>query len=259
VFHIGRGIKHALRNDGFHMVYQPQISLQTGKITGIEALLRCDKTCMHTTNIEHLISVAEKSSLIIELGKRIMELVCAQIAQWNKTGAMHCTVAINLSRRQLSDRHLVPMIEEIIERFNISVKQIEFEITESSLIQSHDLAQANVQKLRELGFSFSIDDFGTGYSSLSNLRYFSLDKFKIDRSFISELVENMHDKIIVEATVNMAKSLGLTVLAEGVETQDQLEVLKDFGCDEMQGYYFSKPISAKAFELLFNQERLSHT
>jgi len=254
VFHVGRGIKHALRNDGFYMVYQPQVSLSSGKLTGVEALLRCSDELLVDTNIEHLISIAEKSSLIIELGKRILELVCDQIAAWNKIGQPSCIVAINLSRRQLSDRHLVPMIEEIIQRFNVSVSQIEFEITESSLIQSHDLAQENVQRLRDLGFCFSIDDFGTGYSSLSNLRYFSLDKLKIDRSFIIELEENMHDRIIVEATINMAKSLGLIVLAEGVETEGQLEVLKEFACDEMQGYLYSKPISAKAFELLVGSE-----
>ena len=259
VFHVGRGIKHALRNDGFYMVYQPQISLVTGKLTGVEALLRCSDELLIDTNIEHLIAIAEKSSLIIELGKRILELVCEQIALWNKIGQPSCIVAINLSRRQLSDRHLVSMVEETIQRFNISVAQVEFEITESSLIRSHDLAQENVRRLRDLGFRFSIDDFGTGYSSLSNLRYFSLDKLKIDRSFITELEENMHDRIIVEATINMAKSLGLIVLAEGVETEGQLEVLKDFHCDEMQGYLYSRPITAKAFELLVGQERAKNT
>ena len=259
VFHVGRGIKHALRNDGFYMVYQPQVSLATGKLTGVEALLRCSDKNLHNTNIEYLISIAEKSSLIIELGKRILELVCEQIALWNKIGQPSCIVAINLSRRQLSDRHLVSMVEATIQRFNISVAQIEFEITESSLIQSHDLAQENVQRLRDLGFRFSIDDFGTGYSSLSNLRNFALDKLKIDRSFITELEDNMHDRIIVEATINMAKSLGLIVLAEGVETEGQLEVLKDFHCDEMQGYLYSRPITAKAFELLVGQERAKNT
>ena len=255
VYQVGRGIKHALRHNNFYMVYQPQISLKTGKLTGAEALLRCRDESLIDTNVEHLISIAEKSSLILELGKKILELVCEQIVIWNKTGFPLCIVAINLSRRQLSDRHLVPTIEAIIQRFNVSVSQIEFEITESSLIRSHDLAQVNVQRLRDLGFRFSIDDFGTGYSSLSNLRYFSLDKLKIDRSFITELEENMHDRIIVEATINMAKSLGLIVLAEGVETEGQLEVLSDFGCDEMQGYLYSKPISSRAFELLVGQEQ----
>ena len=258
VFHVGRGIKHALRTDGFYMVYQPQVSLQSGKLTGVEALLRCSDEKLVDTNIEHLISIAEKSSLIIELGKKIMELVCEQIAYWNTLGTPNCIVAINLSRRQLSDRHLVNMVEEIIERYEVRVEQIEFEITESSLLYSHDLARENVHRLRALGFCFSIDDFGTGYSSLSNLRYFSLDKLKIDRSFITEIAENRHDQIIVEATINMGKSLGLTVLAEGVETEAQAELLRQYGCDEIQGYLFSKPISSKAFELLVDQELLHH-
>ena len=258
IFHVGRGIKHALRTDGFYMVYQPQVSFHTGALTGVEALLRCSDERLAGTSTEHLISIAEKSSLIIELGKKVMELVCEQIAYWNTLGSPDCVVAINLSRRQLSDRHLVHMITEIIERFEVRVEQIEFEITESSLLYSHDLARENVHRLRELGFSFSIDDFGTGYSSLSNLRYFSLDKLKIDRSFINEIVDNKHDQIIVEATINMGKSLGLTVLAEGVETEEQAKVLRAYGCDEMQGYLFSKPISSKAFELLVNQELQHH-
>jgi len=258
IFHIGRGIKQALRTDGFYMVYQPQVSLVDGRLTGVEALLRCSTEQLRDTNVEHLIEIAEKSSLIIELGKRILELVCEQVAYWNERGYPSCVVAVNLSRRQLSDRNLVTMVEEILERFGVGVTQIEFEITESSLLYSHDLARENVHRLRALGFSFSIDDFGTGYSSLSNLRYFSLDKLKIDQSFITELEHNRHDQIIVEATVNMGKSLGLTVLAEGVETEAQAAALRRFGCDEMQGYLFSRPISSKAFELLVDQENLRH-
>ena len=259
VFHVGRGIKHALRNDGFYMAYQPQISLSTGALMGIEALLRCNDENLKETNIEHLISIAEKSSLIIELGERIFVLVCEQIARWNKMGQPSCVVAINLSRRQLSDRHLVAMIEKTVKNYKIDIDQIEFEITESALIHSHTLAQDNVRRLREMGFRFSIDDFGTGFSSLSNLRYFSLDKLKIDRSFIVEIAENSHDQIIVEATINMAKSLGLTVLAEGVETEEQADILRRYGCDEMQGYLYSKAISAKAFELLAGQQNVKNS
>ncbi len=253
VFRVGRGIKKALRNDDFYVLYQPQISLKTGKLMGVEALLRCDDEMLKETSVEHLISVAEKSSMIIELGQRVFEMVCRQIALWNEKAYLLCTVAINLSRRQLSDRKLVSMITETMKRYEIGVDQVEFEITESSLIQSHVLAQENVEKLRNLGFSFSIDDFGTGYSSLSNLRYFSLDKLKIDRSFIIDIETSHHDRIIVEATINMAKSLGLIVLAEGIENEQQAEILRDFGCDEMQGYLFSKAISPKAFELMVEQ------
>ena len=250
VFRVGRGIKKAMRNDSFYVLYQPQVSLQTGKLMGVEALLRCDDEMLQDTSIEHLIAVAEKSSMIIELGERVFEMVCRQISLWNEKEYPLCTVAVNLSRRQLSDRKLVSMITTIMQRYDIGVDQIEFEITESSLIQSHVLAQENVEKLRNMGFSFSIDDFGTGYSSLSNLRYFSLDKLKIDKSFITEIETNHHDRIIVEATINMGKSLGLVVLAEGIENEEQAAILRDFGCDEMQGYLFSKAISAKSFELL---------
>lgn len=257
VFRVGRCIKRALRNDSFYMVYQPQISLQNGTLMGVEALLRCHENCLQNASIEHLISIAEKSSMILEIGKKVFELVCEQLAQWREASYPSCTVAVNLSRRQLSDRHLVEMVMETIARYDICIDQIEFEITESSLIQSHILAQDNVKRLRELGFKFSIDDFGTGYSSLSNLRHFSLDKLKIDRSFIIELMRNRHDRIIVEATINMGQSLGLVVLAEGVETEAQAEYLRQLGCDEIQGYFYSKPLSAKAFELLVTKERSS--
>ena len=254
LFHVGRAIKQALRSDSFYLAYQPQISLSSGMLTGAEALVRCSEKSLADIGTEHLVTIAEKSSLILELGKRVFELACEQIDIWNREGTPPCLIAVNLSRRQLSDRKLVSMIEETLERFNVGIHQIEFEITESSLIQSHILAKQNVQKLRELGFRFSIDDFGTGYSSLSNLRHFSLDKLKIDRSFITEIEENRHDRIIVEATINMAKSLGLVVLAEGVENEAQIEILRGFGCDEIQGYLYSRPLASKAFELLFRQE-----
>lgn len=255
IFRVGRAIKQALRSDGFYLAYQPQISLTTGKLTGAETLLRCNEGYLADTATEYFVGIAEKSSLIIELGKRVFELVCEQIDIWNRQGTPPCQVAVNLSRRQLSDRRLVEMIEVTMERFRVGIDQIEFEITESSLIQSHLLAKGNVQKLRELGFRISIDDFGTGYSSLSNLRNFSLDKLKIDRSFITELEENRHDRAIVQATINMGKSLGLVVLAEGVENEAQVEILRSYGCDEMQGYLYSKPLTSKEFELLFTQER----
>ena len=250
VFKVGQGIKQALRNDSFYMVYQPQIALETGLLVGVEALLRCRDPHLAETGTEELIEIAEKSSMIIEIGKRTLALVCKQIAEWKEQGTPACVVAVNLSRRQLSDRNLVGMIVETLNSYSVNVSQIEFEITENSLVHSHVFAQENMKKLRELGFTFSIDDFGTGYSSLSNLKNFTLDKLKIDKSFINDILDNRNDQIIVEATINMAKNLGLIVLAEGVETQEQATLLHQYGCDQMQGYLYSKPISSKAFELL---------
>ncbi len=254
IFKVGRGIKHALRSDSFYMVYQPQVSLQTGELTGVEALLRCSDKLLEDVSTEEIIEVAEKSSMILEIGKRTLALVCEHIAQWKRQGSPHCLVAVNLSRRQLSDKNLVTVITETLAHYDVGVENIEFEITENSLVQSHDMAQENMKKLRELGFCFSIDDFGTGYSSLSNLKNFALDKLKIDRSFITDIIDDRNDQIIVEATIRMAKNLGLVVLAEGVETQAQASLLRQYGCDQMQGYLFSKPISSQAFELLKLQD-----
>jgi diguanylate cyclase (GGDEF)-like protein/PAS domain S-box-containing protein len=246
-FRIDRALKKALKNDEFYLLYQPQISLIDGKVTGVEALLRCHDPLLQTMPTAKFIAVAEESSTIIGIGRWVLSEVCRQIMAWQKQMPYAFIVAINLSRRQLSDKMLIEYIQEVVRNSGIDVSLLEFEITESTLMQSSQIAQKNIEKLRELGYKISIDDFGTGYSSLANLKQFSLDKLKIDRSFISGLESDENDRIIVKTTIALGKNLGLKVIAEGVETEGQELFLRENACDEVQGYLNSPPVTALEF------------
>lgn len=246
-FQIDRALKTALKNDEFYLLYQPQISLEDGKVTGVEALLRCRNPLLKNMSTAKFIAVAEDSSTIIGIGKWVLKEVCRQITEWQRMTSLLFVVAINLSRRQLGDKMLIDYIQEVVRSCDIDVSQLEFEITESTLMQNSQIAQKNIETLRELGYKFSIDDFGTGYSSLANLKQFSLDKLKIDRSFICGLESDENDRVIVKTTIALGKNLGLKVIAEGVETTGQELFLRENSCDEVQGYLNSPPVTAKEF------------
>ncbi len=244
-FLIQNTLRKAIKADDFTIVYQPQFSLRTSALTGVEALLRCNNTDVKDIPVSRLISIAEESNIIHNISRFVMQRCCRQIMEWQELSLSPLKIAVNLSRKELSDENLVQLITENLSACNINPCILEFEITESTLLQNSHSAKNNINELRKLGCSFSIDDYGTGFSSLSNLREFDLDKIKIDRSFITDLEHNDNDKIIVSATINMVKQLGLTVLAEGVESKAQEKLLKEFECDEVQGYLYSHPLSAE--------------
>jgi len=244
-FLIQNALRQAIKEDDFTIVYQPQFSLRTSELTGVEALLRCNNKDVKDIPISRLISIAEESNIIHNISRFVMQRCCRQIMEWQDLSLSPLKIAVNLSRKELSDENLVQLIIENLSACNIKPGILEFEITESTLLQNSHSAKNNINELRKIGCSFSIDDYGIGFSSLSNLREFNLDKIKIDKSFISDLEENNNDKIIVSATINMVKELGLTVLAEGVETKGQEKLLKEFDCDEVQGYLYSYPLSAE--------------
>jgi diguanylate cyclase (GGDEF)-like protein len=253
-FLIQNALRKAIKEDDFSIVYQPQFSLSDASLTGVEALLRCNRSEVKDIPISRLVSIAEESNIIHNISRFVMQRCCRQISEWQDLALSPLKIAVNLSRKELSDENLVQMITENLSACNINPCILEFEITESTLLQNNHTAKKNINELRKLGCSFSIDDYGTGFSSLSNLREFDLDKIKIDKSFIHDLEHNNNDKIIVAATINMVKELGLTVLAEGVETEGQENLLKEFGCDEVQGYRYSHPLSAeKITELLVSK------
>ncbi len=250
-FRIQRFTRQAVREGAFKMLYQPQFSLTDGRLTGAEALLRCTLPELASVPIEKVIAVAEESGAIHEISRFVIGNVCEQISQWRRLSLTPMRIAVNLSRRELGSEDLVETIRGNIGACCIDPMELEFEITESTLMQSTQTARENIKALRNFGCRFSIDDFGTGYSSLSNLKEFDLDKLKIDKSFIEALASDSDDRIIVSATVSMGKKLGLTVLAEGVETVRQVELLQSFGCDEVQGYYYSRPVEKETMtELL---------
>ncbi len=244
-FLIQNALRKAIKEDDFTIVYQPQFSLHDISLTGVEALLRCNNSDVKDIPISRLISIAEESNIIHNISRFVMQRCCKQIGEWQELSLSPLKIAVNLSRKELGEENLVQLITENLFACKIEPGILEFEITESTLLQNSHSAKKNINALRKLGCSFSIDDYGTGFSSLSNLREFDLDKIKIDKSFIADLENNENDKIIVSATINMVKQLGLTVLAEGVETKGQEKLLKEFGCDEVQGYYYSYPLEAE--------------
>jgi len=256
-FRIYHTLKKAILENNFSILYQPQFSLQDGSLKGIEALLRCNEPKLSDIPISRLITIAEENNIIQGISRFVMSRCCKQIGEWQTLLTVPMKIAVNLSRKELSDENLVQVIQENLSLCCINPEILEFEITESTLLQNTHYAKQNITQLRQLGCSFAIDDYGTGYSSLANLREFKLDKIKIDKSFIEDLENNENDRIIVSATISMVKQLGLTVLAEGVENDKQAALLQKFGCDEVQGYLFSHPLQKEEMtELLRSYQNI---
>jgi Amt family ammonium transporter len=228
------------------MQYQPLVSLATGDINGAEALVRWRHPKRGVLTPKHFLSLAESSGLIVPIGKQIISLACRQARIWQSQlpgNGMH--VYINLSPLEFLQPELVETIAEVLQTTGVEPKLIGLEITESAILEDIDATANAMQELKELGVALIIDDFGTGYSSLTHLKRFPVDELKVDRSFVAGLGTSGKDGAIVNAVVALAHSLGLTAVAEGVETADQHARLQDLGCDVGQGYYFGRPGSAE--------------
>jgi diguanylate cyclase (GGDEF)-like protein len=230
--------------------YQPQIDIKTGTIIGIEALLRCHGTHAKTINPAEFIPIAEETGSIIQLGEWVIRTACHQSKLWQEMGLGNFPVAVNLSVKQLQDRRLISTISAILAETKLSPATLEVEITESIAIKDLDLTISILESLREIGVKISLDDFGTGYSSLAALKYLPLDRLKIDQSFIRELKANTVDASIVSTIVNLGHELNLNVVAEGVETIEQFELLRSINCDAVQGFFFSRPLAATELETM---------
>jgi diguanylate cyclase (GGDEF)-like protein len=230
--------------------YQPQIDVQTGTIIGIEALLRCQDTHAKIINPADFIPIAEETGSIIQLGEWVIRTACHQSKLWQEMGLGNFPVAVNFSVKQLQDPGLIDTISAILAETKVSPATLEVEITESIAIEDLDLTISILESLREIGVKISLDDFGTGYSSLAALKYLPLDRLKIDRSFIRELKVNTIDASIVSTIVNLGHELNLNVVAEGVETIEQFELLRSINCDAVQGFFFSRPLAATDLETM---------
>jgi diguanylate cyclase (GGDEF)-like protein len=240
-------LRRALDHGEFQLHYQPKIDARSGAIVGIEALLRWQHPELGMVAPTKFIPIAEETGLIVSIGKWVLKTACTQNVAWQKSGLPHLHMAVNLSRRQFSDEGLLRDITSILEETGMSPALLELEITESTLMHDVDKALGTLKAFRDIGLRLAIDNFGTGYSSLSNLRKFPIDTIKIDGSLINQ-AEN---RSIAEATIAMGRNLSLTVLAECVETKAQADFLREHACDEFQGFYFSKPVTADKFaELL---------
>jgi diguanylate cyclase (GGDEF)-like protein/PAS domain S-box-containing protein len=248
-------LRRGLERSEFVLHYQAKLDLSTDRITGVEALVRWQHPEMGMVPPAQFIPLAEETGLIVPIGKWVLETACAQNVAWQKQGLPPVHIAVNLSARQFADEDLVEDVAAVLKSTGLKPELLELELTESMVIQNTERAGRVLNQIKRMGVRLAIDDFGVGYSSLTHLKRFPIDTLKVDRSFIRDLPADEDDKAITEAIIAMGKSLNLTVVAEGVETQEQQSFLQDHDCDEMQGFFFSKPISGDAFAELLRQRK----
>ncbi|MFN1920251.1 EAL domain-containing protein [Clostridioides difficile] len=240
-------IKIALVKNQFEVYYQPKFSLVTGEMIGSEALIRWNHPEHGFISPAVFIPIAEKSKLILKIGRFVFERVCNDLSEWKKQGKKIVPVSINLSRVELYQPDIVKFINKTIQMYNLSSDLIEIEITETVAINELNILKNVLNELRKYGFSISMDDFGTGYSSISCLRDMPIDILKLDKSFLNGIEHDERSRNIAKSIVSLAKSLDLVVIIEGVESKEQAELMKQFGCDLVQGFYFARPMPAKNF------------
>ena len=255
---IETGIRRGLRRGELLLHYQPKVNIASGRISGLEALLRWQSPERGLVPPGQFIPVLEETGLIIQVGEWIVRAACAQLEAWRNAGVRPVPVAINLSARQLRQQGFVEMLRSALRDHGIEPELIHMEITESSLMENPEEAINILNELKALGIRLEADDFGTGYSSLNYLKRFPLDALKIDRSFVRDMIQDENDAVIARTVISLAHSLGLKVIAEGVETEQQLAFLRDNHCDEVQGFLLAKPLSADDCLSLLSSDCLLH-
>jgi diguanylate cyclase len=245
-------LRQTIENDGLSIAYQPQVEADTGSISGFEALVRWSHAKLGNVPPSEFIPIAESTGLINALGEWVLRRACLDALRWPS----HYTVAVNVSPIQFKHKNFVETVARIITETGIEAHRIELELTEGVVVEDADQAEAAIMELRALGVQFALDDFGTGYSSLIYLRRFAFDKIKIDRTFLDSLESTGESTILVHSVVHLGRALGLTVVAEGVETAEQRRVLQSIGCHMLQGYYFGRPVSqAQTLSLIDKAQR----
>ncbi|WP_341707807.1 EAL domain-containing protein [Halopseudomonas sp.] len=241
-------LRRALQEQAFELAYQPQFSCLDGQLTGAEALLRWRDPERGSVSPAEFIPIAEELGLIRGLGEWVMEEACRQVSCWRGAGLNMPRLAVNLSAMQFDDGALVGQIVSALERHQLTPDVLELELTESTLLRNIDATMRTLEELKERGMQIAIDDFGTGYSALNYLRDLPIDTLKIDRGFIQSMRPGSRDALLAQAIVAMGRSLQLRVIAEGIETQEQYQLVSSFGCDEVQGYHLGRPVTAEEFE-----------
>jgi EAL domain-containing protein (putative c-di-GMP-specific phosphodiesterase class I) len=233
------------------------VDLRTGRVFAVEALVRWQHPALGLLSPLKFIPLAEETGLIVQLGDWILHEACRQNKVWQDAGLPPVNVSVNVSARQFREKNLIPRVINALRESGIAARHLELEITESLIMQDVDQAVKTMEELQRLGVRLSIDDFGTGYSSLNALKSFPVARLKIDKSFINNLASSEGDRAVAAAVISLGQKLNLRVIAEGVETAEQLAILRDSNCDECQGYYFSKPVSSKAIADLLKKQELS--
>ncbi|WP_373229169.1 putative bifunctional diguanylate cyclase/phosphodiesterase [Cohnella sp.] len=245
---IENDLRKGIERDEFVLFYQPKVGARSGKVVGMEALIRWRHPEKGFIPPGQFIPIAEDTGLIVPLGEWVLTEACRQLKVWEAKDFQAIPIAVNLSSRQFQNKDLIVRIRDIIAEFQVNPALLQLELTESCIMQTPELSNHTMYQLKKSGLSIALDDFGTGYSSLSYLRSFPLDVLKIDRGFVKDVTSNPDNAAIVTAIITLAHNLGLKVICEGVETKEQLEFLKDRACDEIQGYYYSRPVSPEEFE-----------
>ncbi|HKU08498.1 MAG TPA: GAF domain-containing protein [Bradyrhizobium sp.] len=238
-------LRRALERDQFSLHYQPKVEMRAGEITGVEALLRWEHPDFGMVSPMQFIPLAEETGLIVPIGRWVLKEACAQNMAWQRCGLRPVSMAVNLSPRQFADPHLLQDVDEALVASGMSPVLLQLEVTESMVMRNVTRAIRVLDAIQSRGIRIAIDDFGTGHSSMSLMKQFPIDTIKIDRSFVRDLAEDPEDQAIAQAIISMGKALGMTVVAEGVETVEQQTFLREHGCDEMQGFIVSKPVPAR--------------
>jgi len=246
-------LRRALERNEFFLHYQAKLDFKTNQITGVEALLRWQHPDLGLVSPMQFIPIAEETGLIVPIGRWVLQTACAQNVSWQREGLPNVCMAVNLSARQFADEDFLKDISAALEHSGMKPELLELELTESMVMQSPERATKLLAAVKQLGVRIAIDDFGMGYSSLAQIKRFPIDTLKVDRSFIRDLAGNAEDRAITEAIIAMGKTLSLTVVAEGVETQEQQTFLLNHACDAMQGYYFSRPVPQEQFASFLRQ------
>jgi len=245
-------LRNAITKNQLHLVYQPKVNLKSGKICGCEALLRWQHPELGMVSPAEFIPIAEESGLILPIGDWVLRSACLQAKSWLDAGLQPMCVAVNISVRQFLHQDVSQWVMEILTETGLDPNLLELELTESLIAQDTDKVIETFSQLTAIGVKLSIDDFGTGYSSLSYLKRFRVDTLKIDQAFVRDMLTDPDDATIVLAVISLAHNLGFNVIAEGVETEAHCIILRQNHCDEIQGYYFSKPLLAAEFGSLLS-------
>ncbi|WP_288142296.1 EAL domain-containing protein [Mesorhizobium sp.] len=253
-FVLQEDLRNALARSEFALFYQPQVDLRSGLVFAVEALLRWNHPTRGMMAPNAFIPTAEETSLIVPIGDWVLHEACRQNKAWQDAGLPPMTVCVNVSTRQFREKNLIGRVADALKVSGLEARYLELEVTESLIMQDIDLAVATMNQLQNLGVQISIDDFGTGYSSLSALKTFPVARLKIDKSFINDIAADENDQAVASAVISLGQNLNLRVIAEGVETDDQVAFLRKNNCDEMQGYHFSEPVSAPDIEKMLSGE-----
>lgn len=248
-------LRKALQHNEFTLNYQPLVDIKDGRIVGFEALIRWNNAKLGNIPPSDFICLAEEIGMISQLGRWVLKEACLKAKIFSKVCHEPIQIAVNISSKQFQDENFVDIVQQVLAETKLPPFQLELEITESVSMENIEMVITKLNALKEMGISISIDDFGTGYSSISYLKYLPVDTLKIDQSFVQNMLTNIKDRALVESVISLAKSFGFNVIAEGVETKEQLDLLKSFDCGYAQGYLFSKPLPMKDLYKLFEENK----